>query len=114
MTMRRMGDELCSGPKGIFIRTNRLRVGVFGGRPLRRYCASALATAVISPVRPREQRPHRALHWNDVQCLLRSVDTSTAHGLRDRALLLLMSTYGLGAGEVIRLQLQDIDWNGAG
>jgi integrase/recombinase XerD len=39
------------------------------------------------------------------------VDTSTARGLRDHALLLMMSTYGLGAGEVIRLQLHDIDWN---
>ena len=38
------------------------------------------------------------------------MDTSTAAGLRDHALLLMMSTYGLGAGEVIRLQLQDIDW----
>jgi integrase len=39
------------------------------------------------------------------------VDTSTARGLRDHALLLMMSTYGFGAGEVIRLQLQDIDWS---
>jgi integrase len=51
------------------------------------------------------------LPWADVQRLLRSVDTSTARGLRDHALLLLMSTYGLGAGEVLRLQLQDIDWS---
>lgn len=33
-----------------------------------------------------------------------------ACGLCDHALLLMMSTYGLGAGEVIGLQLQDIDW----
>jgi integrase len=51
------------------------------------------------------------LPWEDVQRLLRAVDTSTVHGLRDHALLLMMSTYGFGAGEVIRLQLQDIDWN---
>src|SRR5436853_190159 len=43
--------------------------------------------------------------------LLHAVDTSTASGLRDHALLLMMSTYGLGAGEMIRLQLRDIDWN---
>jgi len=70
-----------------------------------------LANAVISPVQPRFERPQRALPWADVQRLLRAVDTSTACGLRDHALLLMMSTYGLGAGEVIRLQLQDIDWN---
>ena len=38
------------------------------------------------------------------------MDASTARGLRDHALLLMMSTYGFGAGEVIRLQIQDIDW----
>jgi site-specific recombinase XerD len=70
-----------------------------------------LADAVISPVQPRFEQPRRAWPWEDVQRLLRAVDTSTARGLRDHALLLMMSTYGLGAGEVIRLQLQDIDWN---
>lgn len=69
-----------------------------------------LAEAVISPVQPRFERPRRALHWDEVRRLLRSVDTSTARGLRDRALLLMMSTYGFGAGEVIRLQFEDIDW----
>lgn len=69
-----------------------------------------LADAVISPVQPQFERPRRAWPWEDVQRLLHAVDTSTARGLRDHALLLMMSTYGLGAGEVIRLQLQDIDW----
>lgn len=70
-----------------------------------------LADAVISPVQPQFERPRRALPWEDVQRLLGAVDTSTARGLRDHAILLMMSTYGLGAGEVIGLQLQHIDWN---
>lgn len=70
-----------------------------------------LAESVISPVQPKYEHPRRALPWEDVQRLLRAVDTSSARGLRDHALLLMMSTYGFGAGEVIRLQLQDIDWN---
>lgn len=69
-----------------------------------------LAEAIISPVQPRFAQPRRAWPWEDVQRLLRAVDTTTARGLRDHAVLLMMSTYGLGAGEVIRLQLQDIDW----
>jgi site-specific recombinase XerD len=69
------------------------------------------AESVISPVQPKYERPRRALPWADVQRLLRAVDTSGARGMRDHALLLLMSTYGLGAGEVIGLQLQDIDWH---
>jgi integrase/recombinase XerD len=69
-----------------------------------------LAASVIAPVRRKLERPPRALPWEDVQRLLRSVDRSHAIGLRDHAILLLMSTYGLGAGEVIRLQLDDVDW----
>ncbi len=33
-------------------------------------------------------------------------------GLRDYAILLLLSTYGLRAGEITRLQLDDINWRG--
>jgi integrase len=69
-----------------------------------------LAAAVAAPVQPRYERPRRALPWSDVQRLLRAVDISGRSGRRDYALLLMMSTYGLGAGEVIGLQLQDIDW----
>ena len=72
-----------------------------------------LAESVISPVQPKFERPRHALPWKDVLRLLRSVDISTARGLRDHALLLMMCTYGFGAGEVIRLQFQDIDWNAA-
>jgi integrase/recombinase XerD len=72
-----------------------------------------LAASIVSPLRPKFERPRCALPWEDVQRLLRAVDTSSPRGLRDYALLLLMSTYGFGAGEVIRLQLQDIDWNAA-
>src|SRR5712691_1463067 len=31
-------------------------------------------------------------------------------GIRDRALLLLLATYGLRAGEVVRLRLENLDW----
>ena len=72
-----------------------------------------LAESVISPVQPKYERPRRVLPWEDVQRLLRAVDTSRASGLRDHALLLMMITYGMGAGEVIGLQLQDIDWSAA-
>lgn len=70
-----------------------------------------LADSVISPVQPKYEHPRPSLPWEDVQRLLRAVDRSTARGLRDHALLLMMSTYGFGAGEVIGLQLQDIDWS---
>ncbi len=70
----------------------------------------ALADSVIAPAQLKFVRPHRALPWEDVRRLLRAVDKSAAGGLRDYALLLMMSTYGLGAGEAIRLKFEDIDW----
>ena len=72
-----------------------------------------LAPSVLSPVVRKGARPHRALPWKDVRRILRAIDRSTACGKRDYALLLLMSTYGLGAGEAIRLTLEDIDWRAA-
>jgi integrase len=60
-------------------------------------------------VRPAE-RPHRTLPWADVQRILRAIDRSTPVGRRDYALLLMMSIYGLGAGEIIGLSLDDVDW----
>ena len=69
-----------------------------------------LAPSVMSPVIRKAERPLRALPWKDVQRILRAVDRSTPRGRRDYAMLLMMAIYGLGAGEVIRLTLGDIDW----
>jgi site-specific recombinase XerD len=56
-----------------------------------------------------EQLP-RALPWDTVRALLRSIDTTTAIGLRDYAMLLLVATYGLRASEVVAITLDDIRW----
>ncbi|MDZ7751525.1 MAG: site-specific integrase [Gammaproteobacteria bacterium] len=72
--------------------------------------ASDLAPSVMAPIVRRGERPLRALPWEKVQRILGAIDRSTAAGRRDYALLLLMSVYGLGAGEVLGLRLEDIDW----
>ena len=69
-----------------------------------------LAPSVMAPIVRRGERPLRALPWEKVQRILGAIDRSTAAGRRDYALLLLMSVYGLGAGEVLGLRLEDIDW----
>jgi integrase/recombinase XerD len=56
-----------------------------------------------------EQLP-RALPWNQVVALLRSIDQTTPGGLRDFTLLYLAACYGLRSGEIVRLTLEDIDW----
>ena len=72
-----------------------------------------LAPSIMAPIVRRGERPLRALPWDDVRRILHAVDRSTPNGQRDYAILLLMSTYGLGAGEVIRIRLDDIDWRAA-
>lgn len=74
---------------------------------------TSLASSVMAPKVRSAERPYRTLPWGDVQRILRAIDRSTAAGRRDYALLLTMSAYGLGAGEVIGLSLDDIDWQGA-
>lgn len=79
-------------------------------------CASGrishnLAGSIIAPLVRTTERPHRSLPWDKVQRILRAVDQSTPTGRRDYALLLMMSVYGLGAGEIIGLTLDDINWS---
>jgi integrase/recombinase XerD len=69
-----------------------------------------LAASVVAPLVRCGARPPRALPWADVRRLLGGVDQSTRVGRRDFALLLIMATYGMGAGEVTALALDDIDW----
>jgi len=58
----------------------------------------------------REEKLPRTLEWETVHTLLSSIDRTTALGKRDYAMLLLIATYGLRAGEVVSLKLEDIEW----
>jgi integrase/recombinase XerD len=74
---------------------------------------SDLANGVMAPRFRPSARPPRALPWSDVKRILRCVPQSTSPGKRDFAMLLLMAAYGFGAGEVLSLHLEDIDWQGS-
>lgn len=69
-----------------------------------------LAPLVVSPRVRRADRPSRALPWSDVRRILRAIDVSEGLGARDYAMFLMMATYGMGAGEIRDLKLEDIDW----
>jgi integrase/recombinase XerD len=70
-----------------------------------------LAPSIVAPKVSRAERPYRTLPWGDVKRILQAVDRKARGGRRDYALLLMMSVYGLGAGEVSCLQLEDVDWS---
>ncbi len=52
----------------------------------------------------------RGLDERDLHRLLASLDDSTPCGARDRAMILVLASLGLRAGELAALQLEDIDW----
>jgi integrase/recombinase XerD len=52
----------------------------------------------------------RAISADHVRRLLASIDRSTATGLRDYAILLLLARLGLRSSEVAFLELDDVDW----
>lgn len=47
----------------------------------------------------------------DVRRIIRTCDRGTARGRRDHAVLLVLARLGLRAGEVVRMTLDDIDWD---
>jgi len=69
-----------------------------------------LSLSVIAPIARQMERPYPILPWGDVQRILRAVDRTSSKGRRDYAILVMMVAYGLGAAEVVRIRLDDIDW----
>jgi site-specific recombinase XerD len=55
----------------------------------------------------------RYLEAADVERLIASCDLNTPHGIRDRAILLLLARLGLRAGDILSMQLADLDWDTA-
>lgn len=71
-----------------------------------------LASCVVAPRFRTDERPPRALPWESVRRILRAIPRNEPVGRRDYAAFLLMATYGLGAGEIVGLRLDDVDWHG--
>jgi integrase/recombinase XerD len=53
---------------------------------------------------------HRGIPWDKVESLLRVPDRKTHVGRRDYAILLMLALYGVRQGQLIHLELKDIDW----
>jgi integrase/recombinase XerD len=53
----------------------------------------------------------RYLPGGDVERLIASCDLTKSHGIRDRAILLLLARLGLRAGDILTMRLDDIAWD---
>jgi site-specific recombinase XerD len=73
-------------------------------------CRVDLVHAVPTIPQWRLSAMPRYLALEDVERLIASCDTSLAHGVRDKAILLLLSRLGLRAGDVLALRLDHVCW----
>jgi site-specific recombinase XerD len=73
--------------------------------------ATPLHQGIDTPRVYRLEQLPRAVPWELVVALLRSIDRSSSAGLRDFTLLYLAARYGLRSRELVRLTLDDIDWH---
>lgn len=70
-----------------------------------------LSGSLVSPRRYAFESIPPALRAEHVEAVLKAAKKDrTPKGLRDQAILLLLATYGLRAGEIVALRLNDIDW----
>jgi integrase/recombinase XerD len=74
------------------------------------HCPAGLDAMIDTPRLYRHEQLPRALPWDTVQALLQSIDRTTAIGLRDYTMLLLIAAYGLRVSEVAALTLDDLHW----
>jgi site-specific recombinase XerD len=101
---QRRRRSLGSAAKVVTVLRSLLRFLSLEGR-----VATGLADAVPAVSVPKGFLP-RALSSETVTALLDSCDSSSPMGKRDLAVLTLLSRLGLRAGEVVGLELDDLDW----
>src|SRR6266567_1037587 len=76
----------------------------------RGWCKQGIAGGIISPTLYQHEGLPEGPQWKDVQRLLKGVKGKSVVALRARAVLLLLTVYGLRSGEISRLLLSDFDW----
>ena len=72
-----------------------------------------LSTALRGPIIYKYDEIPRAFTGPQIKAILGVTRRDhSPKGLRDYAILLMLATYGMRAGEVVGLRLEDIDWRG--
>ena len=74
------------------------------------WCKIGLADTIKTPrVYSYESLPSSP-HWDDIKKLLANSKTDYPTDIRDHAILMLLSIYGMRCSEVVNLCLNDLDW----
>ncbi|MDA1316253.1 MAG: site-specific integrase [Acidobacteria bacterium] len=76
-------------------------------------CAAGLDACIPSLAHWRLSSLPRYLQPEEVERVIASCSATSAAGIRDRAILLLIARVGLRAGDILRLCINDLDWKEA-
>lgn len=73
-------------------------------------CQQGLSKSIKMARVYKHEAPPSGPSWDDVKILLKSTEGNHPTDIRDRAIIMLLTVYGLRCGEVKKLCLEDIDW----
>ena len=76
----------------------------------RNWCRAGIAGSIMPPLAYPDRPVPRGFDRDEVERLLATTEGSTPVDLRDRAVLTILATCGLRAGEVRALRVEDVDW----
>ena len=74
------------------------------------WCRKGLAESIRNPRVFSQASLPLGPSWDDVRRLLATTEGDQRHNIRARPILMLFAIYGLRAGEVRRLRIEDFDW----
>ena len=75
-----------------------------------RWCQKGLANSVKAPRVYKNESLPSSPYWDDIKKILANSRTDYPTDIRDYAVLLLLSVYGMRSSEVVKLRLEDLDW----
>lgn len=75
------------------------------------YTQPNLAESLVAPRIYHHEALPMGPTWPSIGRMLMDTDGDDARSIRDHAIILLLSVYGMRSGEVRRLSLDDIDWS---
>jgi site-specific recombinase XerD len=76
----------------------------------RGWCPLGIADSIHAPRVYSQQSLPSSPSWEDVQRLLKTTEGNSPSDIRARAIILLLTVYGLRDSEIRNLRLEDIDW----
>jgi site-specific recombinase XerD len=76
----------------------------------RGWCSAGIGTAIERPRIFKQEGLPTGPDWESVRALIAHADGEYDRDIRDRAILMIFSTYGFRSREVSQLRLEDVDW----